>query len=355
MKYSITNDTITVVINGDVQTIHAGMTMFGPVREALFQGDFSRVSDLITPAKAINTWSKGDFKVVNGAIQYKGEQIPGNLDRRILQMVSEGSDPAVLTNFWTKLQQNPSRRSVEQLFTFLVHEGIPLTPEGDILAYKSVQSDFRDWHSGQHTNVVGTVNEMPRNRISDDPNEACHYGFHVGALRYAQEFHAGDSQKLVICKVNPADVVCVPYDCEAQKVRVCRYEVVGLFGAQLPSTVFVEDADERSCAVDEDCDELEDDDYSYDDEDEDDCDDDDCDSQEDDCDYLDEDDYDYIDADDVDEDEEEEDEEEQDELEAMTLEDLRSYACHQMKIVGASRIPGGKAALIERIRQVRGY
>ena len=345
MKYSITNDTITVVIDGDIQTVHADMPMFDGVREALFKGEFHRVAALITPAQAINNWSKGDFKVVNGAVQFKGEVLPNSLDRRILQMIKDGSDPLALTNFWTKLQQNPSRRSVEQLFTFMLHEGIPLTPEGDILAYKSVRADFRDWHSGNHTNVVGTVNEMSRNKISDDPNEACHYGFHVGALRYAQEFHSGENQKLVICKVNPADVVCVPYDCEAQKVRVCRYEVVGLFGAQLPSTVFLEDdydhfdeAEVWDSGGYADEDDLEEDDprggrdfepVDYD-----------CDS--------------YDDQDD-DESYEDDDEGEQDEIERMSLDELRSYACHQLKIVGASRILGGKTALIERIRQVRGY
>ena len=322
MKYSITNDTITVIINGDVQTIHADMPEFDRVREALFKGEFHRVDELITPAMAINNWSKGDFKVVNGSVQYKGEVLPNSLDRRILQMIKDGSDPSALTNFWTKLQQNPSRRSVEQLFTFMLHEGIPLTPEGDILAYKSVRADFRDWHSGNHTNVVGTVNEMPRNKISDDPNEACHYGFHVGALRYAQEFHSGESQKLVICKVNPADVVCVPYDCDAQKVRVCRYEVVGLFESQLPSTVFVEDDDNDG---------YEPDSYAVD--------------------FYEDDDFEDIEDNDDYDDEEDNDET----LKQMTLDDLRSYACHKLNIVGASRILGGKAALIDKIRKVRGY
>ena len=42
---------------------------------------------------------------------------------------------------------------------------------------------------------------------------------------YASTF-GGPDARLVIVKINPADVVSVPKDCDCQKLRTSRYEVV---------------------------------------------------------------------------------------------------------------------------------
>ena len=150
-------------------------------------------------------------------------------------MASEGKDPTIVMNFWERLSKNPSYRSVQQLWSFLRHQGIPMVPDGCFLAYKGVRSDFKDAHSGKFDNKPGAIHSMPRNKISDDPKEACHEGFHVGALQYAKDF----SDRVVVCKVSPEDVVCVPYDHSAQKMRVCKYEVVGNWNGEfMPDLVF---------------------------------------------------------------------------------------------------------------------
>jgi len=41
------------------------------------------------------------------------------------------------------------------------------------------------------------------------------------------------------------------------------------------------------------------------------------------------------------------------ELEGLSLSVLRKYARHHLKIVGASKIPGGKPVLLARIADVR--
>ena len=50
---------------------------------------------------------------------------------------------------------------------------------------------------------------------------------HVGALAYAITFCSGGGSRIVICEVDPENVVCVPYDCSQQKMRVCEYKVIG--------------------------------------------------------------------------------------------------------------------------------
>lgn len=371
MKYSITNDTVTVVIDGEIYTIHAGAKNFSDLKKALVADETQKVMALVSPGVAVDQWSRGEFRVVRGQVVYRDQPVPHELDTRILAMVEAGEDPSVLTNFWVKLQKNPSYRSVEQLFKFLVHQGIPLTPEGDILAYKSVTDDYKDHHTGKFDNTPGTTNEMPRNRISDDPNMACHEGFHVGSLAYARTFGPND-RKLVICQVDPADVVCVPYDESAQKVRVCKYTVAGDFGEELPSTVFRSDGSTKESdgyprgALSGD--RFEDDDGTglvYDEE-EDDCFDEDlcgdcgeclsecyCDDEE------------EEDLNDYEEEEEEEEEEDSlldawDYLNCKTPKELREESTRTLReyardlgIKGASKIAGGKKALIRKIDRIR--
>lgn len=242
MKYSITNDTVTAIVDGEIHIVHMEVDSekFTALKKALFEEDVDAVRAVVSPGHAVLVWSDGDFEAVDGIINYQGEPLPPELNERLIDMVQEKVDYKVLTNFWTRLQNNPSMRSVQQLFRFLAQSGIPLTNDGYILSYKSVTVDYKDHHTRRVDNTVGVVNEMPRNKISDDPNTACHYGYHVGALEYARTF-GGSGSVIVICKVDPADVVCVPYDHSSQKVRVCKYEVVGVWGDaryHMPSTVF---------------------------------------------------------------------------------------------------------------------
>jgi hypothetical protein len=76
---------------------------------------------------------------------------------------------------------------------------------------------------------------MPRNKISDDDTQACHYGYHAGALEYATSFARG---KVIVVKIDPEHVVCIPRDSSFQKMRMCHYEVIGLHnGNRMSSTV----------------------------------------------------------------------------------------------------------------------
>lgn len=68
---------------------------------------------------------------------------------------------------------------------------------------------------------VGATVWMPRDLVSDDRNSACSVGLHVGTYCYAERF----SEQMLVVLVDPADVVSVPTDSNAQKMRVCRLYV----------------------------------------------------------------------------------------------------------------------------------
>lgn len=233
-KFTLSTRSISVLLGGQTHTVKKGAANFAGLRDALKAKAWDKLPKLLSVAATLEDWASGQFKVVGNKVQYKGEALPSELHSRMLTMVSKGESPTSLMRFWERLQKNPSFRSVNQLWPFLDHQGIPLSEDGCFLAYKSVTRDYKDHHTGTVDNKPGAKPWMHRNKISDDPREACHEGYHVGALAYAREFRSGS--RIIICKVDPEDVVCVPYDCSHQKMRVCRYEVIGNYGSRMPST-----------------------------------------------------------------------------------------------------------------------
>ena len=63
---------------------------------------------------------------------------------------------------------------------------------------------------------------MPRSEVDENPDNHCSSGFHVGAWEYASSF----GERVVLVEVDPADVVSVPNDYNAQKCRVTKYKVL---------------------------------------------------------------------------------------------------------------------------------
>lgn len=239
-SYVVTGSSIVVTAPGVCVTVAETASNYKDLKNAIDSKDWDAVEKHLNPQGSVEAWGKGRFKfegsdILFKIIEGKYEKLPDEIKSRMLQMKSEGKDPEPLMKFWEKLQKNPSWRSVEQLFPFLKHEGIPILENGNFLAYKGVNTNYTDKHTGTVDNKPGAVNEMPRNKVSDDPKTACHYGYHVGALSYAKSFGA----VVVVCEVDPRDVVCIPYDCGQQKMRVCKYRVVGNYsGDLLPSTTY---------------------------------------------------------------------------------------------------------------------
>jgi hypothetical protein len=258
IPFTLTNESITVILNGTPRTIHKGSAQYPGLRSALFAEQWDRIEALVTVRGSLATWFKDTgFDIdMQGVMRYSDGlhelDVPTSLSERIKSMVANGEDPSPLIKFYQRLANNPSYRSRTQLFAFMAHVGIPIEPDGTFLAYKGINDNLTDVHSGKVNNAPGTHHSMPRNMISDDPDHACHYGFHVGALSYARDF----GSVVVICRVDPQHVVCVPHDSSQQKMRVCDYESIGFWnGETMPSTTYSPNL-ERDASLDE---EVEDD------------------------------------------------------------------------------------------------
>ncbi len=203
---------------------------FGPdhpnyeaLKLAVKEQDEGKLIKLFDVAKAIVKYSKGKVQVVDGEVKYNGEVIHGAVVNKILEFVKEGLPFKHLVAFLEKLMKNPSRRSVEYLYNYIERYGIAITEAGDILLYKRVRDDWKDFHTGKLDNSVGNVVEVPRNTVCDDPQQGCSYGLHAGAREYVLGFNSGGH--IVCVQASPEDVVCVPHDCNWQKVRLSKYLV----------------------------------------------------------------------------------------------------------------------------------
>lgn len=166
---------------------------------------------------------------------FDGQPVHENVQEVILRYQREGRDATNLIRFLERLNNNPSFRSREQLFTWTQAKEIVIDTDGYLIGYKGVSNDMLSIHAGEAVvdgrevvgnipNVVGSVISMPRSQVQDDPNIGCHKGLHVGNFSYARGF----GSIVLEVRVDPADVVSVPSDCSFQKLRTCRYEVIAV-------------------------------------------------------------------------------------------------------------------------------
>jgi len=233
-NFTMTNDSLVVITGNGPVTVKKGSANFNLLRQALLEGLDDKVPKLLTVTSSVENWLEGEFTFKGETLYYKTEKVDSTFAQRAREAAAAGISAKPLLRFWARLQENPSFRSVQQLWSFMSHAGIPITEDGCFLAYKGVRNNFMDEHTGTVCNKPGTSHRMARNKISDDPQVPCHYGYHVGSTSYATSF----GSKTVICKVSPTDVVCVPYDHSQQKMRVCSYGVIGHYTGQLPSTMY---------------------------------------------------------------------------------------------------------------------
>ena len=226
--FIITNQNITVFLDKPY-TVPTTHPMHKEIQEALVsgKGTCESIKELIDLRFCIATYGKGNIKVYADHIEDKnGRVLHGSLVERIIKLARDKQPVEYLIKFLDNLYENPSRSSVDELYLFLEDNKLPITPDGCFLAYKGVAKDYKDCWTGKYDNSVGQVLSMPRNDVDDDRQRCCSYGFHCGRYEYAADYKPHDGHLMVV-KVDPADVVSVPYDYGNAKCRVCKYEVVG--------------------------------------------------------------------------------------------------------------------------------
>lgn len=226
MNYILSDHGVTVIHENRPYTVSSGNSHFEELKQAIIDNRWDLVPDLLDRAMAIKRYMLGNVEIRGDEIFYRGEVVHSTLTERILQFHSEKLPVEPLLKFFENLMLNPSRRAIQELYTFLEHKNLAITENGEFLAYKGVNGNYTDVHTGRFPNQVGRVLKMQRRDVCDDADIGCSHGYHVGNWDYANGFAPSEGHVMLV-KVNPKDVVSVPKDCSCQKLRTCCYEVVG--------------------------------------------------------------------------------------------------------------------------------
>jgi hypothetical protein len=180
--------------------------------------------------------------VANGRVYFDGDEVDSTITQQIKRCLDDPDvgDWKPLVLFMENVAANPNEHSREQLFDWLRDREFTITTNGCFIAYKGVSSRSADdgyvyqsssrgeaivngeRFEGNIPNACGATVEMPRSDVQHDPGHGCSTGLHVGTYKYAQSYA---NAALLTVLVNPRDVVSVPTDCNAEKMRVCRYVV----------------------------------------------------------------------------------------------------------------------------------
>jgi len=226
IPYLLQGKNIILVVDGKSHTISKDTHIaYGKIVDALKAQDWDALRDLVEPKKAIVNFGLGYVSIENNKVLWKGQLFHNALATRMIEMYQDGFPIDPMVRFMENLMNNPSKRSVDQVYGFLEKNKLPLTEDGYFLAYKRVRDDYKDIHSGTLDNSVGQTVQMDRNLVDDNPDSHCSSGLHFCSESYLGHFGNG-SQPVMILKINPADVVSIPTDYDGAKGRCMRYEVV---------------------------------------------------------------------------------------------------------------------------------
>ena len=235
----IPDKSITVFLDGQRFSITSDNKLFAQAFQAYKEENWDAFVGYVNPEIRLKSLyaSYEGIEVKDGNLFVFGDAVHSTLATRVMSFLEHDLDCVHLFKFILKLNLNPSKRAVDELYTFLEHKELPITDNGNFIAYKAVRDNYTDKHTGKFLNTVGSVLEMPRNKVDDDKNVGCSYGFHAGTKEYATDFAYGEGHIMEV-EINPADVVSIPTDCNFQKLRTCKYKVVAEHELPLTSPVY---------------------------------------------------------------------------------------------------------------------
>ena len=293
IPFIITEKSLTMVMPSNSERINVLRTDkgFGKIEEHLkSNSDHSEklIRSLLSLKDSISTMSKGRLSMDDdGKINIKDKKIPEDLRSYVDNLEKNNYNTEPLENFIKKVMQIPDSytdasgvsrdnpwadQTRQSLFRFLRKHGYTICNDGDFLAEKVVKDDYGSHHVGKTGRVFYNLNtyvEMPRYLCNHNPAETCSSGLHVCADTYQWGTYNGSinhgTDKVLLMKINPKDVVSIPNDYDESKMRVCKMFVSKeVFDRGSLKSKYYEDMEESAFNEDEGYDDLTD--WSNDDE-----------------------------------------------------------------------------------------
>lgn len=261
MKYIVGNTGITFFIGNRPRKVEKGSVEYAKILKA-FSLPLDKQDEAITKVlegkvEDSKELQAAGFTFSGSEIRVDGDLLPQVLTNKINSLKIVGLPTTLFLNFWLNLRENPDFAVVHErgFYDFLEYKELPLTEDGCFIGYRGVNNDYWSKSGSKTTKVlqgkvdaqgrifngVGEVIEVIRNGVSTDKNVTCAEGsLHIGSLAYAKSW----GNRVIIVKVNPKDVVSVAKDCSCQKLRVCKYEVIGDFEKEIVAPATKKDGKE---------------------------------------------------------------------------------------------------------------
>lgn len=240
VPYSITPGAVMVVVGNQPKVVSATHPNYAKLVKALHAPvhDVDLIGDLADILRFVARATFGAVEVGDTGVRWNGKPVVNVIADRMLQMLFSGHDLAPLGKFLDKLMLNPLETAQNELYLWLESGNQPITPDGNILAFKNVRNDYKDIHSGTIDNSIGAQPEMAREDVDPSRFHTCSRGLHFCSFGYLPNFsHAYDGHTMIV-EVNPADVVAIPNDYSNQKGRCWTYKVVGEVPAEAAANFF---------------------------------------------------------------------------------------------------------------------
>ncbi len=217
------------------QISHVGTDKYDRSRALAQEGNLAEAFAYMSEKIRLERLTEGKMTLdpIEGVLLYQDgpvrHQFSTQMATRLVKKVKAGEDVTGILRFAERLIHNPSKRAVNELYSFLVASEIEITDDGMVRCFKKVTSEYKDCRTRTFDNSPGVTVSLPRFMVDDNADNLCSAGLHVCSRAYLSHF---GGQRVISVLVDPADFVSVPndyYEIDGSEVkakaRVWKYYV----------------------------------------------------------------------------------------------------------------------------------
>ena len=107
IPYILTDNSLTVVLNGQSLTMEKTDPAFKEAKVALAKEEWERLENLFDTSKAVEDFAEGNMRVTDGEVFYKDQALHNHVVGRVLDFMSHGRSDRKFKVFREKNQLNP--------------------------------------------------------------------------------------------------------------------------------------------------------------------------------------------------------------------------------------------------------
>jgi hypothetical protein len=240
--FNFSNESISVFVIDKMYTVDNTHPNYEALIEELKKEDhdLEQIGLLASIKNFIQGLAFGHVIVAEDQVYYKNKPIDDYLSRKMLQILRDGFDITMWVKFVDNLMLNPVDSAKEELYKFLESSNLPLTDDGCFLAFKKVREDYTSYHSYNgkvFDHHVGEHVEEDEENVDRNRNKTCSGGLHFCSKEYLPHYYGGEG-RVVVVKINPADVRAIPSDYDNAKGRALQYDVVSELAEEQAAEAF---------------------------------------------------------------------------------------------------------------------